>query len=116
LAVAACRPIFQDYIDRQCEQNLMAARASWAASPNANGAARAGAFLSILDPSARCFGDAITLYNEIKTSTGEDWKFILQNYDPRAIELERINAIREIGVAWGNGQQPVVTNIFTRIR
>jgi len=113
---AACGPIYQAYIDRDCGLNLMAARALWAASPNATGAAKAGAYLSILEPSAKCYGEAVALYNEMKSSVGEDWKFVLQNYDERALELERINAIREIGVAWGNGQQPVVTNIFTRLR
>jgi len=115
-AIAACRPIFQDFIDRACEQNLMAARSAWAASPNANGAARAGVFLTNIEPAARCYGDAVKLYNEIKTSVGEDWKYVLKNYDPRRIQLEQINAYREIGVAWGNNQQPVTTNIFTRLR
>jgi hypothetical protein len=121
--VAACAPIYQAYIDRACEQNLMAARACWAASPNANGAARAGAFLSNLEPLAKCYGDALTLYNEMKSSVGEDWKYEFKYYDPRALERERIDlqrdliyAYRDVGVAFGNGQQPITTNILTRLR
>ena len=115
-AIAACGPIYQAYIDRECAQNLMAARALWAASPNATGAAKAAEYMSALDPAAKCFGEAVALYNEIKKSVGEDWKFILKNYDERALERDRINAYREIGVAFGNGQQPITTTIFTRLR
>lgn len=114
--IAACSPIYQAYIDRECSQNLMAARAHWAASPNAKGAAGAGAYLSLLEPGAKCYGDAVALYNEIKSSVGEDWKYELKNYDERALERERINSFREVGVAFGNGQQPVTTNIFRRLR
>jgi len=115
-AIAACGPVYQAYIDRDCAQNLMAARALWAASPNAAGAAKAGEYMSAIEPAANCYGEAVRLYNEIKNSVGEDWKFILRNYDERALERERINMYREIGVAFGNGQQPITTNIIGRLR
>ena len=116
LAIAACGPIYQAHIDRECAQNLMTARALWAASPNAVGAAKAGGYLSIIDPTAKCYGEAVALYNEIKKSVGEDWNFVLKNYDERALERERINAYREVGVAFGKGQQPITTNIFGHLR
>jgi len=115
-AIAACGPIYQAYINRECAQNLMAARTLWAASPNAAGAAKAGEYLSAIEPAANCYGEAVALYNEIKKSVGEDWKFVLKNYDERALERERINAYREVGVAFGTGQQPITTNIFGRLR
>jgi hypothetical protein len=121
-AIAACKPVYQAYIDRECTQNLMAARSLWAASPNARGAAKAGEFMSMIEPAARCYGEVVALNDEIKKSVGEDWKYEFRNYDRRALESERINverelinAFREVGIAFGNGQQPV-TNIFGRLR
>ena len=121
-AMAACQPIYQAYIDRECQQNLMVARTLWAASPNMEGARRAGEYMSDIEPMAKCFGDALSLYNEIKESVTEDWKFEFRYYDPRALERERIqvrrdliDAYREVGVAFGNGQQPSTT-IIGRLR
>ena len=122
-AVAACAPIYQSYIDRECAQNLMVAQTLWAASPNAAGAAKVSAYLSAIEPSSGCYNDALSLYTEIKNSVREDWKYEFKYYDRRALERERldvdrnrIQAYRDIGVAFGNGQQPVTTNIFGRLR
>ena len=123
LAIAACGPVYQAYIDRECAQNLMVARTLWAASPNAAGAAKVSAYLSAIEPAAACYGDAFALYTEIKGSVQEDWKYEFKYYDERAlqrerisVERDRINAYRDVGVAFGNGQQPVTTNIFGRLR
>ena len=110
-AIAAGRAIYQDYINYHCLRNLQQARVAWAASPNARGAAAAGVYLAHIEPDAHCFPDALALYNEIKTNVKEDWKFEFRNYDPRALERERINAFREVGVAFGKGQQPSTTII-----
>jgi len=110
-AIAACRKIYQTYIDNRCQHSLMQARTAWAASPNADGAAMAGEYLTEIEPDAACYKDALSLYNEIKSSVKEDWKFEFKNYDERALEKQRIEAFKEVGVAWGKGQKPSTTNI-----
>ena len=82
-----------------------------AASPNAIGAPQAGVYLAAIEPDAKCYSEAVALYNEIKTNVGEDWKFEFKYYDERSLERERINAYKEVGVAFGKGQQPSTTVI-----
>ena len=114
-AMAACRSIYQSYIDRDCLQNLMVARTRWAAAPNEFGAEEAAEYMSAIEPASKCYGDVIALYNEMKNSVKEDWKYEFKNYDERALERERIKAYREVGVAFGKGQQPSTT-IIGRLR
>ena len=109
MAIAEGKKVYRAYIDYNCQRNLMEARAAWAASPNANGAMLAGDYLVKIEPDANCYTEALSLYNEIKSSVKEDWKFEFKNYDERALERERINAFREVGVAFGKGQQPSTT-------
>jgi len=110
-AMSACKNVYQAYIDNRCQRNLMQARTAWAASPDAAGAAEAGQYLAAIDPEASCYKDAIALYNEIKSNVKEAWDFEFKNYDERSLERERINAYREVGVAFGKGQQPSTTVI-----
>jgi len=108
---AVAKSVYKEYIDYHCLRTLQQARSAWAASPNAAGAAEAGEYLAMIEPDAKCYSDALALYNEIKNSVKEDWKFEFKNYDERALERERINAIREVGTAFGKGQQPSTTVI-----
>lgn len=105
-AVAACKSIYHAYIDNLCQRTLLQARTAWAAQPNAAGAAEAGIYLNNIEPDAACYKDAQALYSEIKSSVKEDWKFEFKNYDERALERARIEAYRQVGVAWGKGQKP----------
>ena len=94
-------------MDQVCVENLAAAKAAWAAEQNSTGAAEAGKYLSEIYPDAKCYGDAEELYKEIKGKVLDDWKFEMKKYnDQVALESQRINAAREIGVAYGNHQQP----------
>ena len=125
--VAACGPIYQAVIDRECQQNLMAAKLRWAASQTARGASEAGDYMMAIEPGASCFGDAVALYNEMKSSITEDVKFKYRVYEDllslererlsvnREVTLESIKAYRDVGVAWGNSQQPT-TVLLERLR
>ncbi|MBR3609123.1 MAG: hypothetical protein IKL50_04485 [Bacteroidales bacterium] len=105
--------IFDRYMDEQCNENLQAAQAAWVAEQNASGARKAAQYLSQIYPEYGCYSEAQKLYNEMKKVVGEDKAFenslILAEID---IENNKINAIRDIGVAYGKGQQPITTNIF----
>lgn len=103
---------YQAYIDQQCVENLALAKSAWAAEQNAAGAAAAGEYLAQIYPDAKCYGDAEALYKEIKGKVLDDWKFEMKQYnDQVALESQRIGAAKEVGVAYGNHQQPTSTNI-----
>lgn len=103
---------YQAYIDQECMENLAQAKAAWSSQQNAEGAADAGRFLSAIYPDSKCYGDAEALYAEIKGKVLDDWKFEMKKYDDQtSLESQRIQSATEIGVAYGNHQQPVSTNI-----
>lgn len=111
-SLALADTFYQGYIDRLCQENLAAAKAVWAASQNAEGAALAGEYLANILPDAGCYAEAEKLYREIKGKVLDDWHFEMKKYqDAVDLEADRINAIREVGVAYGKGQQPTTTNI-----
>lgn len=116
-ALATGQEIYQQYVDHQCNVNLAKARTAWVSDQNAVGAEAAGEYLAQIYPDAKCYGDAMALYKEIKGKVLDDWKFEMKVYqDGVDTERERIRAIRDIGVAYGQGQQPVTTNISNFIR
>ena len=97
--------IYQMYIDNQCNINLAAARQAWAAEQNSLGAQRAGEYLALILPDAACYGEAMDLYKEIKGKVLDDWKFEMKIYqDGVDLERQRIQAMRDIGVAFGEHQ------------
>lgn len=111
-ALAMMEEAYQGYVDQLCNENLAKAKAAWAAEQNSKGAAEAGVYLAEIYPDAKCYGDAEILYKEIKAKVLDDWKFEMKKYDDSvALESQRINAVKEVGVAYGNHQQPTSTNI-----
>ena len=111
-AVELGNEIYQMYVDYLCDINLAKARTAWAAEQNSYGASAAGEYLSQIYPEAKCYGEAMALYSEIKGKVLDDWKFEMKMYqDGVDLERERINAWRDVGVAYGQGQQPTTTNI-----
>ena len=105
---------FQAYIDRQGKMLLDRAREAWAASPDQRGAREAFGYLADIDPESAAYGDALSLLDEIKKSVKSDRDFELREKYHDAVDLEkrRIDAIRQVGVAYGSGQQPSTTNLM----
>ena len=111
-ALAAGLQIYQQYVDNECNINLAAARQAWAAEQNKIGATKAGEFLANILPDAGCYGEAMALYNEIKGKVLDDWKFEMKKYqDGVDLEKQRIDAMRQVGVAYGNHQPSKEVNI-----
>ena len=111
--------IYQAYVDNQCSLNLAAARSAWAAEQNSKGAHKAGDFLAKITPDAACYDEAMELYKEIKGKVLDDWKFEMKIYqDAVDLEKERIQAMRDIGVAWGENQprENYVIDFLPRMR
>ena len=111
-ALKAGQAIYQKYLNNECNINLAAARQAWAAQQNAIGAAAAGEYLAKILPDAGCYDEAMSLYKEIKGKVLDDWKFEMKQYqDGVDLEKQRIDAMRQIGVAYGNHQPNKEVNI-----
>lgn len=109
----ALKQIYQQFVNQHCNENLAQARAAWYSSPNADGASTASVFLSEIYPDAACYGDAMSLYQEIKAKMGELWKFSMKQWnDNVALERQRIEAMTAIGVAYANAQPRQRINVF----
>ncbi len=106
----AVAPIYQKQIDRECKMKLQEAQGIWNAAQDMVAAEQAGAILATIEPEASCFSQVKELSNKIavrvKQIDDREWKYILKE---QAQESERIRAIRDIGVAYGNGQPQNVT-------
>lgn len=106
--------IYKEYINYNCDRLLMQARNAWAVSPDQQGAQEVAAILNQLEPDASCYGEAMSLYKEVKSKLKDDWDFEMrQKYkDAVSINKQIIEAARAVGVAYGKGQQPKTTNII----
>ncbi|MBO5721258.1 MAG: hypothetical protein J6R61_07040 [Bacteroidales bacterium] len=105
--------IYNLYMNDICNENLQAARSAWVAEQNESGAKKAAQYLALIYPEYGCYSEAQALYEEIKKEIKSD-KVFDQNLILSDIEIEKakIQAARDVGVAYGTGQQPNTTNIF----
>ena len=104
--------IFDTYVDYWGNVCLSKARNLWMAEPNAQGAKKAGEYLCQILPYSKSYSNAEKLYQEIKNEVKEDLDFEIRVYDDIVdLESAKVNAWKEIGVAFGKGQQPVDTNV-----
>lgn len=111
-ALVAGQDIYQKYLNNECNINLAYARQAWAADQNSSGAYAAGEYLANILPDAGCYDEAMELYREIKGKVLDDWKFEMKKYqDGVDLESQRIDAMRQVGVAYGNHQPTQTTNI-----
>ena len=111
-ALAAGQDIYQKYLNNECNINLAYARQAWAAEQNSSGAYAAGEYLANILPDAACYDEAMELDREIKGKVLDDWKFEMKKYqDGVDLESQRIDAMRQVGVAYGNHQPTQTTNI-----
>ncbi|MCX7985710.1 MAG: hypothetical protein N2662_02080 [Bacteroidales bacterium] len=115
-ALSAVGPIYKKYADKACNEKLNAAKATWAGQPNSDGAKKVAQILSGIDPEAACIPDVNAFVEEVKTKILElekrDWDFQMKVFDS-AVELEkqRIEAARQVGIAFGNNQPEQQINI-----
>ena len=102
--------IYQKYIDAQANRNLAKARSIWNAGLDANAAAEAAIYLAEILPEATCYKEALTLSEEIKQRVGDDIEYYRSleardNAQAHEVEMERIKAWKEVGLAFGNNQK-----------
>lgn len=100
------RVIYVAKINHESEINLNKARAIWSGNRNENGAKRAMTFLMDIDPDASNYQEVEQLMDEVKMYLQEKEKEEFELKCTELIELkkEEIEAIKEIGVAFGRHQ------------
>lgn len=104
--------IYDEYVDDIGYQYLMKAKSIWAAEQNAIGAHKAGQYLASISIDASCYSQAESLYKEIKRSVAEDLDFEMEvRKEAVSIEKQKVAAWKEVGVAYGKGQQQQTTHI-----
>lgn len=98
--------IWQEYVNYDCAIKLARARSVWNAGQDKKSAELAGAYLATIDPVSSCYSDVIALADDIYKRIGDDWEFYkeLKRGDV-ALEQARIEAMRAIGVAYGENQK-----------
>ncbi len=110
-------PIYKEFADYNCQILINVATSCWAARPNSEGAQLAGAVLSQIDPGSICYTESRQLISKMEQKVlkdeNRDWKFIEKVLDNEVmLESLRIRAWRDVGVAWGKGQQPTYNDII----
>ncbi len=110
-------PIYQDFIDHDCQVLTNVASAVWASQPNSDGAMMAGAVLADIDPDSKCYSESKTLLGKMEKKVLQDekrdWSFMEKVYgDQVMLESLRIKAFRDVGVAYGENQQPTYNDIM----
>lgn len=115
LAMAEVEKVYQQYVDRQCDENLAQAQAAWLSGFTRENAAIAGIYLSEIYPDAACYKQAQALVNEIKKHMGEEWDFQMKQWDDLAnIEEQRLKYSREIAIAFAKNQPDEVVDFIFR--
>lgn len=106
--------LYKLYIDRLNLYLLNEARAIWAAGQTQNEAYAVCSLLAKIDPDAQCYGEAQKLMAEVKGQVRKDIDFEMREKYHDEITLRKLNidAIKAIGVAYGNHQQPTTTNLM----
>lgn len=106
--------IFQSYIDDDSQNLYTKAYTAWSSSPNSHGAEIASLYLSLIDQSSAIYSKAQQLADEIKGTVRGDFIFEKQTKYKDSIALKKayIDAARQIGTAYGNGQKETTTNLL----
>lgn len=104
-AVAKSKEIYLIAAEQQCLALVQAAKAAWANAPNRTGANQAASYLGVIPNQAKCHTDADALLKEIKVKMQETEQWERHQYRDNLDLMQRyIAALRDIGVAFGNGQ------------
>lgn len=108
-AISAGLDVWGRYKTYSCSKNIAKARSVWYANQSVAAANEAGYYLAQILQDADCYGDAQSLYKEIKAKVGDFWTFTMHTYEnEHDLDMAKIKAIQEIGSAYGKGQQPKV--------
>ncbi len=104
-AMAYVKIIYQQYIDRKCEESLALAQAAWMSGYSKENAKTAAAILAEIDPDASCKEEVNKLVAEIKGHLSEEWAFEQKQWDDTvSVESQRLTNAKEIAMAYAQNQ------------
>lgn len=105
---------YGQYIDYSGAMLLKQARAAFAVSPNADGAREAYALLQQIDPASASEPEALKFAEEVRRQTKVEYDFEVHHKYNDDIDMEhrKIEAAKQVGVAFGRGQAANTTNIL----
>jgi len=106
--------IWQHRINLESERLLLKAQSVWAAGQDAEAARQAAALLAQVDPESSSYAAAGTLMADIRKKVGEKsvWDIQLKVYDDSVdMARRRLDAAREVALAYAENQQEHPTNI-----
>ena len=113
LVLNELKQTYQAFVNQHCSENLAQAKMAWLASPNVDGATVAGVYLSEIYPDANCYGEAMELYKEIQKKIGEQWNFVMRQWDDKIkLEQQHLQAMRDIAIAYAQSQPKEIIKIF----
>lgn len=115
--MSAVQPIFQQKNDLEGEKLLAEARSIWNAGLDVISAEKASEILAKINPSSKVYSSAVKLSEEIAKRVAEidkrEWNHMLkQEQDAVDLQKAEIKAMRDIGVAYGENQQPTTYNVW----
>lgn len=109
-AIEAVVPIYRKYIDRDCKIKLQEATAIWNANQTVDAANQVGAIITEIDPQAACYSEVKAFSDRVAKRVLEldnrEWKFKVDS--EIGLKRDLIQAYRDVGVAYGNGQPKTV--------
>lgn len=112
-SMAAAEPLYKLKIDADCKTKLQEATSVWNANQTVAGANQAGELLVSVDPHSACYGDVKALSDRIGKRVQEidnrEWQFKIDK--EIGLERDRIQAIRDIGVAYASRPRVIVYNV-----
>ena len=108
-AMEEAKKIYFLYRDVYFQAEVNQAKALWAANPTAANSDKVTKILAKVDPEAKCYNEAMELLSQIAATTKSDIDYETKKKYEDAIALEqlRIQAIGEIGKAYGTNQPKI---------
>lgn len=108
--------IYQDFINSEGSSAYQAARAAWVANPTAEGASKALPVLLTIPQGSEAWSLAESLVDEIYATVKDDKNFETRTKYEDATHLEelKLEAAREVGKSWGEGQKSSTTNLLVK--
>ena len=106
--------VYKKKIDYDGKIYLQKAQSAWNVNPTAEGAAEAAVWLNLIDPQSASYLAAVKLGDEIRKTVKSDIDFEVREKYHDSVELQKllIDAARQVGKAYGEGQKEQTTNLL----
>ena len=112
-SLSVLKKVYQERIDFECKAALLEGKALWSSNPSYEGAMQVKNLIDRISPLSVCYPEAMVFIETIRKRMIDldtrEWNYtmtVLENERQR--ELFMLDAIKSIGVAYGNNQPDVI--------